>query len=195
MSTAGWPSRLLWERGAFKAANLVTLSRVVLIIPILWLLHNGRTTTALLVYAAAITTDVADGWLARLTGQASDLGAQLDATVDNVFSLAILAMLLTAFPSILHRSGASLLILFGSPLLYLCVSWLISRRLMMFHFRSAKVGGVLLSLLWPLIALSSWDGWIVVTAAIVGLSRLEQTIYLLRGGSDLNAPHGFGSLA
>ncbi len=191
MSTESTSQWLLWERGSFKAANLVTLSRGVLILPILYLLLIGRTTTALVVYAVAISTDVVDGWLARMTRQASDLGAQLDAAVDNLFSLAILAMLLCAIPGLAERSGVALIVLFGAPLLYLCISWLISRRLMMFHFRSAKLGGVLLSLLWPLIAITGWEGWIVITAAAVGLSRLEQTIYLLRGGSDLNAPHGF----
>jgi phosphatidylglycerophosphate synthase len=181
--------RVLTEGGAWKVANLVTLSRGILIAPILVLLLAGWRWGALGLYAVAASTDLFDGWLARREGRASAFGAQLDAVVDNLFSIAILALLVIDLPGVLHRHGPALAILFAGPLAYLAVSWLLSGRVLMFHFWSAKAGGVLLFCLWPLVALSSWEGLIPIAAGVVGLSRLEQVVFILRGGRLLDAPH------
>lgn len=186
---------LIFENGRLKLANLVTLGRAALIVPILMLLLNGLQTPALGLYVLAALTDAVDGWVARATGQASRFGAQLDAAVDNIFSVAILAFLLLAWPGLWERQWLALSVLFGGPLVYLAVSWPMRRRLMMFHFWSAKVGAFLLFALWPLIAFSGAESLIGIAAAVVGFSRVEQLIFLFRGGEDLNAPHGFGPVA
>ena len=186
--------RILVEDGELKLANLVTLSRGVLIAPILWLLGEGRTLAALIVYVVAASTDLVDGWLARRSGRASAFGAQLDAVIDNIFSLAILAFLLMAYPGLGQRHLVALAVLFAGPVAYLAVSWQLARRLLMFHFWSAKVGAVALFSLWPVVAVTGWEGWIVLAAAIVGLSRLEQVVFILRGGRQLDAPHGLTRL-
>ena len=185
----GWAGLVLGEGGRLKLANLVTLSRGVAIVPIALLLVSGWSIAALGLYLAAAATDLVDGWLARREGRASEFGAQLDAIVDNLFSVGILAFLLLAYPGLWERHGLALIVLFGAPLAYLGLSWLLTRRLMMFHFWSAKAGAFLLFVLWPLIALTHWEGWIAVAAAVVGLSRLEQLAFILRGGVDLDAPH------
>ena len=182
--------RIVREGGAWKLANIVTLSRGVLIFPILALLAVGWRWSALGLYGLAAATDLVDGWLARRSGRASAFGAQLDAAVDNLFSLGILAFLLMDLPGIGHRHPVALAVLFAGPLAYLAVSWLLRRRAMMFHFWSAKAGAVLLFCLWPLVALTGWEAWIPLTAAVVGLSRLEQVVFILRGGEALDAPHG-----
>ena len=185
------PRQLVFEGGRFKPANAVTLSRGVAIAPILGLLLAGRHNAALGLYIAAACTDLIDGWLARRQKQSSAFGAQLDAVVDNLFSLAILAFLALAYPELVARQRLACAILFGGPIAYLGVSWLMTRRLMMFHVWSAKLGAVLLFSLWPAIAITSWDGWLWLSAAVVGVSRLEQIILIVRGGRDLEAAHGF----
>jgi CDP-diacylglycerol--glycerol-3-phosphate 3-phosphatidyltransferase len=194
MAGHSFPLTLVFEDGRLKLANLVTLSRAALIAPILLLLLDGRQTPALGLYVLAALTDAVDGWLARSSGQASRFGAQLDAAVDNLFSLAILAFLVLAWPGLAARQGLALAVLFGAPLIYLAVSWAMRRRLMMFHFWSAKAGAFLLFCLWPLIAFTGAEGLIGVAAFIVAASRLEQVAYMLRGGSDLNAPHGLAPI-
>lgn len=179
------------EGGRLKLANLVTLSRAGLIVPVLTLLLLGRPHWALALYLLACSTDLIDGWLARRSGQASAFGAQLDAGVDNVFSLAILPMLLLAAPEAMRQQWPAAIVLFGAPLLYLPIAMALTGRAMMFHVWSAKVGAFLLFVLWPLIALTGWSWWVSLAAAVVGLSRAEQILFILRGGSDLNAPHGF----
>ncbi|MDB5422864.1 MAG: CDP-alcohol phosphatidyltransferase [Phenylobacterium sp.] len=185
------PRRLVFEQGQFKPANLVTLARGLAIAPIFGLLLAGRSTAALVLYVLAALTDLVDGWLARRQGQSSAFGAQLDAVVDNLFSLAILGFLALAYPDLVGRQWLACAILFAGPVAYLGASWLMTRRLMMFHVWSAKLGAVLLFSLWPAIAVTGWEGWLWLSAAVVGLSRLEQLILIVRGGRDLEAAHGF----
>jgi phosphatidylglycerophosphate synthase len=187
----GFPLSLVVERGAFKPANVVTLSRGLLILPIFGLLWQGYRTAALGLYVLAALTDLVDGWLARRFKQSSAFGAQLDAVVDNLFSLAILGFLALAYPGLIGRQWMAAAVLFGGPIVYLGVSWLMTRRLMMFHVWSAKIGAFLLFCLWPAIAITGWTGWFWLSALVVGLSRLEQVILIARGGRDLEARHGF----
>jgi phosphatidylglycerophosphate synthase len=186
-----FPLSLVVERGAFKPANAVTLSRGLLIAPIFGLLWWGMPRAALALYILAAATDLVDGWLARRFKQASAFGAQLDAVVDNVFSLAILGFLALAYPGLIARQWLAAAVLFAGPVAYLGVSWLMTRRVLMFHVWSAKVGAFLLFCLWPAIALTGWSGWLWLCALVVGLSRLEQVMLIARGGRDLNAGHGF----
>ena len=182
------------EGGSLKLANLVTLSRGVLIVPILALLLAGRLVDALVVYVIAATTDLFDGWLARRSGRSSNFGAQLDAVVDNLFSVAILGFLLLAYPGLAQRHGLALMVLFAGPVAYLAASWLLKRRFLMFHFWSAKAGAVLLFCLWPLMAITASEAWLPAAATLVAISRLEQIVFILRGGLDLNAPHGLAPI-
>jgi phosphatidylglycerophosphate synthase len=186
-----FPLSLVVERGEFKPANAVTLTRAVLILPIFALLWAGRPTAALGLYMVAAVTDLVDGWLARRFRQASAFGAQLDAVVDNIFSVAILGFLALAYPRLIARQWLAAAVLFGGPVLYLGVSWLATRRAMMFHVWSAKAGAFLLFCLWPAIAITGWSGWLWLSALVVGLSRLEQVVLIARGGRDLDASHGF----
>jgi phosphatidylglycerophosphate synthase len=185
------PVSLVVERGAFKPANAVTLLRGVLIAPIFGLLWAGQARAALGLYVLAAATDLIDGWLARRFKQSSAFGAQLDAVVDNLFSVAILGFLALAYPDLIRGQWIAALVLFGGPIAYLGVSWLMTRRLMMFHVWSAKVGAFLLFCLWPAIAVTGWTGWFWLSALVVGLSRLEQVVLIARGGRDLEARHGF----
>jgi phosphatidylglycerophosphate synthase len=185
--------RMLCEEGELKLANLVTLSRALLIAPILALLLLEHATPALALYIVAVGTDAADGWLARRTARSSEFGAQLDALVDNGFALAILAFLALAQPQAAAERSVSLAVLFGAPLAYLALSYALYRRLWMFHFWSAKAGALLLFWLWPLLAVTGRDEWIPLAASVVAGSRFEQLVYLARGGSDLNAPHAWSA--
>lgn len=102
--------------------------------------------------------------------------------------------LLSSYPGLASRHGVALAVLFGGPVIYLLVSWLLTRRLLMFHFWSAKAGALLLFALWPLLYLTGWEALIPLAATVVGLSRLEQVIFILRGGVDQDAPHMFASV-
>ena len=59
----------LWrEGGAVKVANIVTLLRGIMILPIAILLVDQLRWAALALYILAVLTDGLDGWLARRSG-------------------------------------------------------------------------------------------------------------------------------
>ncbi len=81
--------------------NLVSLGRVLLIPPVVWLiLRKGTEAAGLLAFAAVAATDWVDGAIARRTGQVSELGKVLDPAADRlVIAAGLLAVVLRdAFP-------------------------------------------------------------------------------------------------
>ncbi|NEV60806.1 CDP-diacylglycerol--glycerol-3-phosphate 3-phosphatidyltransferase [Thiorhodococcus minor] len=76
--------------------NLLTASRLFLILPIMALLALGGTTSAwwaLGLFLAASVTDFFDGWLARRLDCATTLGVFLDPLADKVFANVLLVYL------------------------------------------------------------------------------------------------------
>lgn len=74
--------------------NLLTLSRIPLMVIVVALLHPWEEktipwfwTAALLLFLFGALTDWLDGWLARRLGQVSDFGKFMDALVDKIFTM------------------------------------------------------------------------------------------------------------
>ena len=68
-------------------ANIITISRIVLILPVLLLISEERNLSnwfALLLFVLAGITDNLDGYIARKTGTQSSLGALLDLMADKL---------------------------------------------------------------------------------------------------------------
>jgi cardiolipin synthase len=89
---------LLRDREGFRlsALNLpttLTLLRVVLVPALTLFLVDRHFLLALATFAIAELTDVADGWIARRTGQVTMLGTVLDPLVDIVFNLSVFGAL------------------------------------------------------------------------------------------------------
>jgi cardiolipin synthase (CMP-forming) len=67
--------------------NALTSLRILLVPPLILAIVRGEAAWAAVLMAIAIASDVADGWLARLTGTASDFGAYFDPLADVVLVL------------------------------------------------------------------------------------------------------------
>lgn len=73
----------------FTVSNVLSLIRILLLIPILYFLHLGRHTpsanlTALVLMLIGALTDMLDGWLARRMKQVTNLGRILDPIADKI---------------------------------------------------------------------------------------------------------------
>lgn len=109
--------------------NLLTISRIVLIVPFLYLIQTGRFGLALAVFFVASVTDFLDGYLARKFHQQSALGQFLDPMADKLLTTAsfvVLALPRDGFPSIpvwltVAVVGRDLVILVGSLVIYLTI--------------------------------------------------------------------------
>jgi cardiolipin synthase (CMP-forming) len=89
--------------------NVLSLARIVLIPVFCWLAANEQTRLwGILLFAVIASTDWVDGYVARRTGQVSELGRILDPVADR---LAIAAGLLTFAISGIFPFWAALLIL------------------------------------------------------------------------------------
>lgn len=98
--------------------NLITALRLVLLVPLYWLLTHGGPTerwAALAVFLTAGASDIADGWLARRLGKTSALGAMLDLLADRLLTLTTLAGLI-ASQSLEGPFVAAALVLVGRDL-------------------------------------------------------------------------------
>lgn len=82
-------------------SNMLSMARMVLVLPMAYVLWNGYTEWTLAVFALAIVTDLLDGYLARKLNQMSDWGKILDPVADKVFvaTVAILLVLRGDIPT------------------------------------------------------------------------------------------------
>lgn len=111
----------------FNPANILTLSRLVLIPAMLAFVAHGHLALALVTYLVGGLTDVLDGWLARRRGDATDFGRMFDPVVDILFNMAlflslfaagllpawVLALIMTRYGLLL--GGAVVIYLFRGP--------------------------------------------------------------------------------
>jgi CDP-diacylglycerol--glycerol-3-phosphate 3-phosphatidyltransferase len=80
-----------------KFANLITCSRIFLIIPIIWFSSQGGVlgnTMALVLFVLAASTDYLDGYVARKTNSESSLGALLDLLADKLLVCILLVWII-----------------------------------------------------------------------------------------------------
>ena len=90
--------------------NVISLSRIFLVIPIIYLIVTGDEKLALLAFALGCLTDFMDGFFARKFKQESILGENLDLLADKLFICILLIFLPFHFDSFLLLFFSVLLI-------------------------------------------------------------------------------------
>ena len=88
--------------------NLITALRMLLVVPLCWLIGNGHYAGALVVAAIAGLSDAIDGWLAKHFGWQTWLGGILDPIADKLLLMA--AFLWLAFAGDVPQWLAALVI-------------------------------------------------------------------------------------
>lgn len=74
-------------------ANIITLSRGLMIVPIVFLLASGHRWAAWWLFGIACATDLVDGFVARARDEVTKLGKALDPIVDKALYVSVLSML------------------------------------------------------------------------------------------------------
>ena len=147
--------------------NLLSFLRILLIPLFVFLIvHHPTTTTGVLVFAAVSATDWVDGWVARRTGQVSELGKILDPTADRLAIAAGLIALVVrgAFPL-----WAALLILIRDGVVLLAgVAALAGRRVRLEVRFIGKAATFMLMLAVPGISWGTLDLPLAQAALVVG---------------------------
>ena len=74
---------------SLKFSNIITLSRILLSIPLVYLLLTNNKTYAILLFLLIVSTDAVDGKIARVLEQETKFGRNFDYTADVLFGASI----------------------------------------------------------------------------------------------------------
>jgi CDP-diacylglycerol--glycerol-3-phosphate 3-phosphatidyltransferase len=154
--------------------NLLSASRFAFAPVLLYLAWNDEARAFLLLLGAVLLTDVADGYLARKLGQASELGVWLDTWGDVVTYLAAGVCIWWLWPELVRREVAAVLVVVVSYALTMTIGFLRYRRLTSFHTWGGKVSAVTLGI-GAMILLVGGPPWpLRVAAVVVVVSDIEE---------------------
>jgi cardiolipin synthase len=140
----------------FTIPNLLSFLRILLIpVFVTLIVRPSSTTWGLVLFAIVVATDWVDGWLARRTGQVSELGKILDPTADR---LAIAAGLIALVARDVFPLWAALLVLIRDGAMLIVGGVLLTGRHVRIEVRTiGKVATFTLMCAIPLIAWGNLD--------------------------------------
>ena len=81
------------NRGPVSLPNLITLSRILLVPVIVWLLVTGRMQAAFVLFVLAGVSDAIDGFIAKHYDARTELGAYLDPLADKLLLVTVFVAL------------------------------------------------------------------------------------------------------
>lgn len=127
----------------FHLPNLLSLSRIVLMPLLFWLLYNAPASLFLFAYILIGSTDWLDGLLARKLQLVSSTGKALDSIADLFFYISSAYFLYYLYPHVILANQAYLTVFFSILGLSFLVSAYLFRKPVMMHTRLLRLNGVL----------------------------------------------------
>jgi CDP-diacylglycerol--glycerol-3-phosphate 3-phosphatidyltransferase len=161
--------------------NLLSMTRLVVILPELYFASIGNAPAFLSLLCLALFTDSIDGAIARRLKQDSVVGAQLDSLGDlaTYSTLPICAWLL--WPDIIRRESVFVTMAIFSYVLPVIVGLARYRRVTSYHTWGAKLSAVLMGAA-VLVLFLDWSPWpfriFTPVAALAGLEEIAITFTL-----------------
>jgi phosphatidylglycerophosphate synthase len=126
----------------------------------------------------ALSTDGADGYIARRSGQACPRGAQLDSRADIAIILSVPLGVWLLFPEFVRRHQGVVISLVGVHLLTYAIGLLRWRRLPSYHTWGTKVAAVLLATTVLLLFWVDQIEWLLYPAVIVAFVSYVDEIFI-----------------
>jgi cardiolipin synthase len=156
--------------------NLLSFLRILLIPVFVGLIvHRQTTTVGLILFAIVVSTDWVDGWVARRTGQVSELGKVLDPTADR---LAIAAGLIALVVRDVFPLWAALLILVRDAAILVTGAAVLASRRIRFDVRFiGKVATFTLMMAIPWIAWGNLGLPLAEAALVAGWTTFAVGIF------------------
>ncbi len=127
--------------------NMLSLSRVLFLPLLFWLIYAGHNYWFLACYVALASTDLFDGILARKLNQVSHLGKELDSLADLFFYIATAYFMYYLFPEVIIANQTFLIIFFSLLGFSFILSGILFRRPVMMHTSILRICAVLVSML------------------------------------------------
>jgi cardiolipin synthase len=178
----------------FLIPNIITIARILAIIPIVWLVMDGdiiMRLVALIIYVIAALSDWLDGYLARAWNQYSPLGRMLDPIADKLLVGILIAALawdgsfsgwdMIPVCAILFREFfvSGLREFLGNSAVVLPVTWLakwkttlqlVALAIVLFERIMPGLGLASDIVLWAAGIITLWTGWVYLRASWPHLS-------------------------
>jgi cardiolipin synthase len=170
---------IVLSRSPVNLANLVTLGRLLMVIPLVWLIVSERLEAAFWLFIAAAASDAVDGFIAKNFNARTHLGSYLDPLADKVLLNGIYLAL--AMGHWLPMWMVALVI--GRDLLIVGGVMLIRRRHPIFQPRPLLIGKIntLAQILLAAAAMAQISGWIDLAVAVDGLVAVVTLTTVLSG--------------
>jgi cardiolipin synthase (CMP-forming) len=170
---------LVLERSPLNLANLVTLGRLLIVVPLVWLIATDRMDAAFWLFIAAGVSDVVDGFIAKNFNARTELGAWLDPLADKALLAGIYLAL--AIGGGLPVWLAALVL--ARDLLIVVGVILIRRRNTVFRAVPLAIGKIntFAQILLAACAIADSGGWIELEAQVAVLIVLVATTTSLSG--------------
>jgi cardiolipin synthase len=146
------------SRSPVNLANLVTVGRLLMVAPLVWLIVTERLEAAFWLFLAAAASDALDGFIAKNFNARTNLGSYLDPLADKVLLNGVYVALAMGqwLPAWL------VLLVVGRDLLIVCGVIAIRRRHSVFQPRPLSIGKIntLTQILLAACAIAPIGGWI-----------------------------------
>jgi cardiolipin synthase len=170
---------LVLERSPLNLANLVTLGRLLIVFPLVWLIATDRMDAAFWLFVAAGVSDVVDGYIAKNFNSRTELGACLDPLADKALLAGIYLAL--AIGGGLPVWLAALVL--ARDLLIVMGVVLIRRRNPVFRAVPLAIGKIntFAQILLAACAIADRGGWIELESQVAALIVLVAMTTLLSG--------------
>ncbi len=165
--------------------NLLSLSRIILLPLLLFLLHTDSGYTFLVAYILIGSTDCFDGMLARKLNLVTSFGKILDSVADVLFYISTVYFLYYLFPDIILNNKYYVVFIFSLLGLSLLISCWLFRKPVLLHTRVLRFNAVMVYLL---VIASFWLDTTLFVRAIIfsySLGITEQIlIFIFFGNVD-----------
>ena len=160
----------------FTVPNLLSGVRLLLIPLLVSLAWNGNSQLFLFCLIVSLFSDLADGFLARMLKQTSEVGAKLDSWADLATCLTLPVCAWWLWPEVIREEAAWLIAGLASYVGAILFGFLKFGRLTSYHTWGAKLAAMLLGAA-VLMLFGAGEGWpLRVVMPIVVLTQLEEMV-------------------
>ncbi|MEL6961954.1 MAG: CDP-alcohol phosphatidyltransferase family protein [Pseudomonadota bacterium] len=165
----------------YNLANLITVVRLLMVPPLMWLIVTDRVWAAFWVFMAAGLSDALDGYIAKTFNQSTDLGAILDPLADK----ALLDGIYIALALAGHLPIWLALLVVGRDVMIVAGVILIRRRDRVFRVRPLITGklNTFSQIVLAAMALAIWADIVDVSHLLQPMIGLVAAMTLISGGS------------
>jgi CDP-diacylglycerol--glycerol-3-phosphate 3-phosphatidyltransferase len=174
----------------YTLPNLLSSFRLVSAPILLWMAWTQMHNPFLLLLAITFSTDILDGFFARLLNQTSKLGAFLDSLGDIVIYITLSISIWLLWPDLVKRELLYVLIMILSYLIPVLVGFIKFQHLTSYHTWLVKVAVAAMGVSFFLLTLFDLS-WPFRTAAVLcALAAIEEiaiTLYLSHLKSDVRS--------